>query len=145
MVTSAAAVNRILTKVLIVSGIVTIAFGCAFAATLWLAHRTDAYAVAVRKLRASSELVAAVGEIRSTRLSWIDHVSIEELEIDGKLTGNAVFTVIVEGASGTTEVSMQLARNQHGWAVTRAATERSLLKLESPFISAPASSAAGGD
>jgi hypothetical protein len=119
-------VRRILIGILLV-----IAFGSAlFWITHWLLYRSDAYAAAVHFLRTSPELEAIVGPVQASRLSWFEHNSVEESEINGRASGSAELTIIVEGVSGSLAIPIHLTRDDQGWRVMSAVAGRQTLTLE---------------
>ena len=87
-------------RLIVVAVLITVVGTGTFGITHWVVSRSDAYAAADRHLRISTEFAAIMGPVKAKRLSWLEHTAVEELEINGRLSGNAEFTVIAEGNSG---------------------------------------------
>jgi hypothetical protein len=92
--------------------------------TRWVTYHSDAYAAAAQHVSSMASLRSSIGMITDTRLSWFDHSSVEEIQINGRKGGSAEFTLIIEGSSGSVAVPVTLARDEHGWKVTSAQVQR---------------------
>jgi hypothetical protein len=109
---------------LLIAALVVAAGAASMLTTTWLITRTEAYAVAERTIVAMPSLRSVVGPITKVRSSWLEHSSVEELNVNGRVRGSAEFTLIVEGKMGSASVPVTMARNEQGWRVTAAQVER---------------------
>lgn len=91
-----------------------------FCVSRFYIQKTDAYEVALRWLRESVPLTDASGSIQSMSMSWTDEASIDELEINGRQSGEATFTVLVVGTTAAIPVTLKLNQTGAGWKVASA-------------------------
>lgn len=109
-----------LRKALIGLGVVTLIVVGTLLLVRWMVVSSDAYGIGVEALRSSLPLAERTGAIKSVRLAPIAHISFEETEIGGKHSGNAEFTLVVDGQVRTEQLKMRLVRTQHSWEVVSA-------------------------
>ena len=115
-----ARVNRLFRKaatLLVTLAVVGVAI---FFGAHWVVSRSDAYASGVRTLSSSEQLRDRLGSVKEIRLDYLGHSSVEETEIDGRLSGTAQFTVAVAGDRRSEKVHVRLVRNQQGWTTVSA-------------------------
>lgn len=102
----------------------------AMGTTRWFVYKSEAYSIAIERLRTSEQLLPVTGNIRSTSLSWFDDTTLDELQVNGIPSGSAAFTVLVEGDNGSAVVKVRMTRGEHGWAIASATIED--LRVPSP-------------
>ncbi len=107
-------------KAFVLIGSMAIAAVAAIAGPRWNLYHCDAYKVAIAYLKGSKELMNQAGTLTSESLSWTKSNSVEELEIDGKITGTADFNIDAKGSAAEVSIHLSLVRDEKGWAITDA-------------------------
>lgn len=94
----------------------TITFASFLYARFSAAH-SESFEVAKKFLSESPELSKTVGPINAIRLSWPGEFSIDEIEINGRRSGDAFFSIEIIGQSRNANVEVELQITSGLWTI----------------------------